>query len=168
MTCPAPRPLHLPPLVIALVMGGLVLPAGCGRSAAPPVAPEPEDRADEVNVGYGSRARENVTGSVSSISGDELDRPRAATMERLLRGRIPGLQVIRLPNRELSLWVRGMGSKTGRPPHVVIDGAPYTVRDLLAMDPGVVERVDVLKDAGAAVYGLRGANGVILITTKRR
>lgn len=149
-----------------LVVCSLVLAAGCRAAAAPlPPAVSPPD---EVNIGYGSQKRQNVTGSVSSLTADELGKPRSATMERVLRGRIPGLQVVRQPGGEISLWIRGLGSPRERTgPHVVIDGVNATTVDLLALDPQVVERIDVLKDAAAAVYGFRGANGVILVRTKR-
>ena len=144
--------------VAALVLAS----TACARTVS--TRPEPEGEAEEVNVGYGSRDRDNLTGAVSSVTGDELDRHAASSMEQVLRGRVPGLQVVRRGG-ELSIAVRGL--RGFREPHVVIDGAPSTARDLLRLTPNVVARIDVLKDAGAAVYGLRGANGVILVTTRR-
>jgi TonB-dependent SusC/RagA subfamily outer membrane receptor len=128
---------------------------------------------DSIPVGYGRESRETITGSVSSVSGKELARVRAGRLEELLEGQVPGLQVLRLPNGDFSLRIRGMGTFSGsNEPLIVVDGMPTTSSHLgsvlVGLNPGDVERVEVLKDAGSTgIYGVRGANGVILITTKR-
>lgn len=154
------------PQATRITVGVLVLTMGCR-------APQPGSRSgpspeEEVNVGYGSQNRGNLTGSVVSLTAAEMEGAPAASMERMLRGRLPGLQIRRVPGGDISIFVRGSGPmRDANPPHVVIDGMTSSARDLLALSPEVVARIDVLKDAAASVYGMRGANGVILVTTKR-
>jgi TonB-dependent starch-binding outer membrane protein SusC len=152
--------------LLCLALGTLVAAAGCRHVQAP--AGNGPAAAEDVNIGYGTRGSGNVTGAVSSLNVEDMDQAEVASMERLLRGRVPGLQVIRRPGGEVVLRVRGMTTASGSAgPHVVIDGMASNARDLLGLPPEVVSRIDVLKDASAAVYGLRGANGVILVTTRR-
>jgi TonB-dependent SusC/RagA subfamily outer membrane receptor len=147
---------------------GLALLVGCGGGARPE-APAPEDEA--VSVGYGTKPPQEVTGSVASVSPQEGD-ARFTRVVDMLEGRVPGLKVIRLPNGNVALRIRGERTFSGdNEPLLVIDGRP--VRDaigaaLAGLAPRDIVRIDVLKDAGAtAIYGARGANGVIVITTKR-
>jgi TonB-dependent SusC/RagA subfamily outer membrane receptor len=147
---------------------GLALLIGCAGGAQPD-SPEPDDGA--VAVGYGTQSPARVTGSVSSVTPEEAD-TRVARVVQMLEGRVPGLTVIRLPNGEISLRIRGDRSfQGGNEPLLVIDGRP--VRGdigaaLAGLAPRDIDRIDVLKDAGsAAIYGSQGANGVIIITTKR-
>ena len=149
---------------------GVTLACGPRPAAAP--APELED-GQQVSVGYGTQNRRDVTGSVSSISGADIDRWRATRVEELLLGRVAGLQVSRSPSGELSVRIRGAGSfvNDGEPLYVV-DGMPLMTHGIMSAVAGIspqdIERIDVLKDAGStAIYGTQGANGVILIRTKR-
>ncbi len=99
---------------------------------------------------------------------------RVSRVEELIQGRIPGVHVVRLPNGDFSVRVRGaktFGQGSDEPLYVV-DGMPLMTTGLrnalMGIAPQDIARIDVLKDAGAtAVYGSKGANGVILITTKR-
>lgn len=144
------------------------LAVGCGTArTAAPEGPEPE----QVNVGYGTQSASDITGSVSSVSEKEIAHLRVARVEELLEGRVAGLEVIRR-NGSFSLRIRGMNSLTGSSePLVVIDGIPtrqFAGNSALAMlSPYDIKRIDVLKGAEAAIYGSRGANGVILVTTKK-
>jgi TonB-dependent starch-binding outer membrane protein SusC len=151
-----------------VVLSGIVLLVGC-RGTTRPEAPAPDDQ--EVSVGYGTKSQEQVTGSVASVWPEEAD-ARVARVVDMLEGRVPGLTVIRLANGGLSLRIRGARSFSGdNEPLLVIDGTPVRGAIGLAiagLAPADIARIDVLKDAGAtAIYGSRGANGVILITTKR-
>ena len=147
----------------------LGLSSACAGAAPPPDSPERE----RVQVGYGSQDREDVTGSISSITAEEIRGTPSGRLEEVLKYRVPGLDVVRTRNGEYSLRVRGMRSLiTTNEPLVVIDGMPAMGRNamdaLSLVSPQTVERIDVLKDAGAlAAFGSRGVNGVILITTKR-
>jgi TonB-dependent starch-binding outer membrane protein SusC len=114
------------------------------------------------------------TAAVSTVVPSDLD-ARVTRVEELLRG-VPGLEVTRMPNGNYQLRIRGRRSIRGNPtddnPLVVIDGVPIpneSIGSMLAdLPPGDVARIEVLKDAAAtSMYGSRGANGVIVITTKR-
>jgi TonB-dependent SusC/RagA subfamily outer membrane receptor len=114
--------------------------------------------------------KRQVINPVYSLPDSEVGRVQFAHLEELLQGRVPGLRVIRLANGEFSVRLRGTRSfADDGEPLVVIDGVPAMSlgRALGRVAPGDVERVDVLNGAAAAIYGSRGANGVILITTKR-
>jgi TonB-dependent starch-binding outer membrane protein SusC len=137
---------------------------GCGRNTEPANRPQPVDS-----------ERANRTGSVSTLDADDIDQVLVGRIEELLEGRVAGLQVIRLPNGEYSLRIRGVSTlrRDGNTePLIVLDGMPLSHRTsrtaLAGINPRDVESIRVLKDAGStAIYGMRGANGVILITTKR-
>jgi TonB-dependent SusC/RagA subfamily outer membrane receptor len=143
---------------------------GCAKGNSPRL-PEPKD--DEISIGYGTESKEAFTGSASSLSADDMKDRSAKTVAEMLEGRVPGLQVFRRPNGEYSLRIRGSRSlQSNDDPLVVIDGTPIQsggLRDAFAgLTPQDIQRIDVLKDAGStAVYGVRGANGVIVIRTKR-
>jgi TonB-dependent SusC/RagA subfamily outer membrane receptor len=154
--------------LVAAAAVGVAFLAACGREARPQ-GPEPDDT--EVSVGYGTRPPEAVTGSVASMSPNDAD-ARVARVIDMLEGRVPGLTVIRRPNGYVSLRIRGSRSFQGdNEPLLVIDdvlvrGSIGTA--IAGLVPRDIARIDVLKDAGAtAIYGSRGANGVIVITTKR-
>ena len=156
---------------LAPVAAGLLIPlvAACGSKAPPPHDPATE----EVEIGYGSRDRSDVTGSVSSLTEDDFGDDRVARVEELIANRVAGVQVNRRADGTLAFRIRGTRSFVGNnEPLVVIDGVPLSARTvtlaLQGIAPQNIDRIDVLKDAGStAAYGSRGANGVILITTKR-
>ena len=163
---------------VTIVIATAVL-AGCasGRSTSsvePSVVMAPPPR-DSVALGYGRQPREEVTGAVGSLSEEEIDGMRVARVEELLLGRVPGVHVVRLANGDFSVRVRGaktFGQGTEEPLYVV-DGMPILATGLrtalMGIAPQDIARIDVLKDAGAtAVYGSKGANGVILISTRRK
>jgi TonB-dependent SusC/RagA subfamily outer membrane receptor len=154
----------------ALVGGTLALTTlGCSSATTEaPAGPAPED---VVMNGYGTVARTSVTGAVTSlIESDETDL-RYHTMAELLMGRVPGLEVMRGPAGP-TLRIRGVSSfSLNQEPLIVVDGVavsePGFSSPLWAINPRDVLRVDVLKDgASAALYGVRGGNGVIVITTR--
>jgi TonB-dependent SusC/RagA subfamily outer membrane receptor len=154
----------------AAALGWLTLAAGCSHAtrAAPRAVAAWED---SVAVGYGLMLRRDVTGPVSSVSfARDAERPRVAHVEELLVGRVPGLDVSRVAGGEYSVRVRG-GNNLGGEPLWVIDGMPapqgISPRALLAgIDPSGVARIDVLKGSAASIYGMRGLNGVIVITMR--
>ncbi|MDN5202586.1 TonB-dependent receptor [Fulvivirgaceae bacterium BMA10] len=118
-----------------------------------------------VVVGYGVEKKSNLTGSVSTVSSDDLTQVPTANTSNLISGRLPGVvakQGSGLPGSDNSnLSIRGFGQ-----PLVLVDG--IEIEDGLSRtDPNDIETISVLKDAAAAVYGARAANGVILVTTKR-
>ncbi len=125
---------------------------------------------DEVVViGYGTVKRRDLTGAVASVSGKELAANPVSDVSQALQGKLPGVNVITQdgrPGAEVSVRVRGGGSITqSNNPLFVVDGFPVSsISDIPASE---IESIDVLKDASStAIYGARGANGVILVTTK--
>jgi len=135
---------------------------------------------DEVVViGYGEVKRKDVTGSISSVKGEDLKRTNATTMEQALQGRVPGMvvqQVSGQPGGGVSVQIRGLTSLTGSSPLYVIDGVRVQVagsqdggmNPLAGINASEIESFEVLKDASAtAIYGAQASDGVILITTKR-
>src|SRR5919108_4155953 len=146
-------------------MGG-----GGGSPGLPPAGPAPGN----VDVGYGgSRPKEGTTGSVTTISDKEVSPPGPVGIEELLRGRVPGLQVLKGAGGRVTFRIRGTNSlMNDQEPLFVIDGVQIAdghVQSALAgVLPQDIRQIDVLKDvASTSVYGMRGAGGVIIINTKR-
>jgi TonB-linked SusC/RagA family outer membrane protein len=126
---------------------------------------------DIVVVGYGVMQRSDVTGSVSSVSRREITEVGTYSMQNILQGRVPGANISSSgfrPGEAASIRIRGTRSLTAsNEPLVVMDGIPIE-GGLMELNPNDVESIEVLKDASAtAIYGSRGANGVILITTRQ-
>ena len=127
---------------------------------------------DEVVViGYGTQRKEAVTGSVASIKGDALREMPTANITQALQGRVAGVEITQTssrPGAALQIRVRGTRSLTGENnPLIVLDGIPFG-GSLADINPGDIKSLDILKDASAtAIYGSRGSNGVILITTNK-
>lgn len=125
---------------------------------------------DEVVViGYGTAKRRDLTGTVSSISGSQLSKIPVSSAAEAITGRMPGVQVTTTdgaPGAEIVIRVRGGGSVTqDNSPLYIVDGFPVSSINDIA--PADIASIDVLKDAAtAAIYGARGANGVVIITTK--
>lgn len=120
-----------------------------------------------VVVGYGTMRKADLTGSVGSMGKKDMEAP-VANIGQALQGKVSGVQVIDAgsPGDNVSIKIRGLGSINNCDPLVVIDGIP-TDLGINAINMNDVERLDVLKDASAtAIYGSRGANGVVMITTK--
>ena len=124
---------------------------------------------DVVVIGYGTMKRKDLTGAVASVSGDKLAANPVSNVAEALQGQLPGVNVISQdgrPGATMSIRVRGGGSITqSNEPLYVVDGVQVSGIDDIPADN--IESIDVLKDAAStAIYGARGANGVILITTK--
>jgi TonB-dependent starch-binding outer membrane protein SusC len=123
-----------------------------------------------VVIGYGSVQRRDLTGSVASVSGEDLAAKPVSSVAEALTGKLAGVQVLTTegsPDAEVRIRVRGGGSITGdNSPLFIVDGFP--VESINDISPADIESIDVLKDASStAIYGSRGANGVIIVTTKR-
>lgn len=123
-----------------------------------------------VVVGYGSQKKESVVGAIAQVKGTDLVKAGVPSVANSLTGRVPGMVTIQqtgLPGaNDAKIYIRGLSSFTGNnQPLVLVDGIERSMNDI---DPSEVESISVLKDASAtAVYGVKGGNGVILITTKR-
>lgn len=124
-----------------------------------------------VVVGYGVTKKKDLTGSVSQVSTQELESVPAYNVASALKGRAAGVRVVNnsgAPNSRVEVQIRGSNSMIGdNSPLFVVDGFPVT-GDIQFLNPADIESMDILKDASStAIYGSRGANGVIIITTKR-
>lgn len=132
--------------------------------------PEETTQLEEtVVVAYGQQRKESVVAAVSSMPATGLVQTPASNLGIALAGRLPGLTVLQrsgVPGGEqMNFYIRGASTVNGQSPLILVDGVE---RDFTALDPREVETITVLKDASAtAVYGVRGANGVILVTTRR-
>jgi TonB-dependent starch-binding outer membrane protein SusC len=126
-----------------------------------------------VVVGYGATKKSDLTGAVTAIKGGDLNKVPSSSMDQLLQGKIPGVQVITSsgrPGAGAEVRIRGVSSLNGqKSPLVVVDGFPWgDAGDLKQINPDDIESIQVLKDASsAAIYGSRGANGVIMVTLKK-
>jgi TonB-linked SusC/RagA family outer membrane protein len=122
-----------------------------------------------VIIGYGEEKKVNVIGSVETISTRQITASPVGTVSNALAGRLPGL-IVQQPQGEpgadaASLLIRGRSTFGNSAPLIIIDGVEG--RDINAVNASDIESISVLKDASAAIYGARAANGVILVTTKR-
>ena len=135
---------------------------------------------DEVVViGYGSQLKENLTGSVSRITSESIENIPQVSVDQLMQGRAAGVNVTKnsgQPGAAVSVRIRGVNTITGSSePLYIIDGVPTSgeagaegLSPLAAINPNDIESINILKDASAtAIYGSRGSNGVVLITTKK-
>ena len=123
---------------------------------------------DEVVViGYGSQKKKEVTGAVSTVSSETLERLRPVKIEQALQGTVSGVNVTTTsgsPGAGLTISIRGIGTNGNNNPIAIIDGYQG---ELGLLNPSDIETITVLKDAQAAIYGTIGANGIILVTTKK-
>jgi TonB-dependent starch-binding outer membrane protein SusC len=124
-----------------------------------------------VVVGYGTQRKEAVTGSVASMKGDEMRDVPSSNITQALQGRVAGVdmeQTSTKPGAQMQIRIRGTRSlNASNDPLVVLDGIPFAGQ-IGDINPSSIKSVDILKDASAtAIYGSRGANGVILITTNK-
>lgn len=126
---------------------------------------------DAVVIGYGTQAKSDLTGSVSVVGADEIVNPAVTSIDQALQGRIAGVDVISgggEPGAASTIRVRGTRSiSAGNEPLIVVDGVMNAVESFSDINPDDIKSITVLKDASStAIYGSRGANGVILVTTK--
>lgn len=142
--------------IAAVALSTSALVGGCGGRA-----------------GEGAPAQGPGAGSGSVVGEDELDRQKGTrTVEELMEGRFAGVRVLRLPGGGIRVQIRGISSlRPDDQPLYVLDGLPLDPAPggaLLGINPADISRIEVLKDIGStAFYGVRGANGVVLITTRR-
>jgi TonB-dependent starch-binding outer membrane protein SusC len=148
-----------------------LLASACGANPHPAALVQ---AADSVDTGYGAQAAGRVATAVASVSPGPGTAQRYTRVEEMLLGRVAGVQVVRTARGGFSVRVRGAGGALhSGEPLFVVDGVSLSAyrpgHALEAVLPSDVARIDVLRDAAAAaMYGSRGANGVIVVTTRRR
>lgn len=124
---------------------------------------------ETVVIGYTKRAKGELTGSVSTVNAEELQKSSNTNVAKALSGRVPGLIVVDRGgtpgSNDVTLLIRGKSTLNDNSPLIVVDGVPTGNFSFLA--PGDIASITVLKDAAAAIYGAQAANGVILVTTNR-
>ena len=115
---------------------------------------------DAIDVGYGVQDRDHVTTAVSNVKVKKHEAQTYSNMYDYLRGRVPGVMV----TSDNRIIIRGIGTNSdATDPLILVDGVETT--DLTTLDPQYVQSVDVIKDGSSAIYGMQGANGVIIIKT---
>ena len=124
-----------------------------------------------VVVGYGTQKRRDITGAISSVNAATIEKVPVVTLDQALQGRASGVQVTNndgSPGGNISVLIRGVGSlaANGNNPLYIVDGYPIT-GGINNINPSDIATIDVLKDASTAIYGIRAANGVIIVTTKK-
>lgn len=134
------------------------------------LTPSVSEMEELVVIGYGTQKRADLTGSISSISSEEIAKVPVTTMAQVLQGRSAGVNIINndgSPNGGTQIQIRGIGSLGNNDPLIVVDGYPIS-GGLNSINPNDIATIDILKDASAtAIYGNRAANGVVIINTKR-
>ncbi|GAB2787160.1 TonB-dependent receptor [Rhabdobacter roseus] len=122
-------------------------------------------------VGYGTQKKETITGSVVSVKGEDLVKSPALNLSNSLAGRLPGVTAVNRSGEPgydgSTIRIRGANTLNNNGALIVVDGIPNRAGGLDRINPADIESISVLKDAAAAIYGSRAANGVILITTKK-
>jgi TonB-dependent starch-binding outer membrane protein SusC len=126
-----------------------------------------------VVIGYGTAKRKDLTGAVSSVDANQIEKVPVTTLEQAMQGRAAGVQITQndaSPGGNINVLIRGTGSlaNNGNVPLYVIDGYPLETGGINNINPNDIATLDILKDASAtAIYGIRAANGVVIITTKK-
>jgi len=130
------------------------------------------DLNDVVVVGYGKQRKSNLTGAVATVGTKDIAKNPAANLSNSLVGRAPGIIAVQRSgepgNDQSDIFIRGIGTTGDASPLYVVDGIVSSQADFAQLNPAEIETVSILKDAAsAAVFGVRGGNGIILVTTKR-
>ena len=129
--------------------------------------PEQQDLKEVVVIGYGSQKKREVTGSVSLVDSKTLEALKPTRIEQALQGQVAGVNITTnsgSPGGGSTISIRGVSTNGDSRPLILVDG--NVVEDLSVVNPNDIENINILKDATAGIYGVRAANGVILITTK--
>jgi TonB-dependent starch-binding outer membrane protein SusC len=122
-----------------------------------------------VVVGYGTQRVTKVSGAISTVRAADIEKMVPVRVEEALQGRASGVNVIQggSPGSKPTVLIRGIPSFSGTDPVVIIDGVPQSLTDFNSINPSDIESINVLKDAATtAIYGVKGGNGVIVVTTK--
>ncbi|MDA0310469.1 MAG: SusC/RagA family TonB-linked outer membrane protein, partial [Bacteroidetes bacterium] len=128
------------------------------------------DLEEVVVVGYGTARKKELTGATSKVKGEELEKLNLARMDQALQGQVSGVNISTnsgSPGGSSNIRIRGLSTFGDNDPLILVDGVVYDSEGLNALNPSDIKSINVLKDATAGIYGVRAANGVILIETKQ-
>lgn len=134
------------------------------------MSPDIETLSEVVVVGYGTTTKKELTGAVAQVNEEDIQMVNPTRIEQAMQGQMAGVNISTAsgsPGGGANIRIRGISTNGNSAPLVIVDGVPYGVDGLAALNPNDIESIDVLKDASAAIYGVRAANGVIFITTKK-
>jgi TonB-dependent SusC/RagA subfamily outer membrane receptor len=161
-----PKQGGLSTILLSHLLFAVLLLAGCSSSKETQKA-QPDD--DQVSIGYGTQDGNKTTTSVATIDAGDEKRP-VGRVEEMLEG-TSGVRVLRTADGGFRVQIRGVNTFRGSTePLYVIDGVPIQLDEgqgINWLNPRDIDKIEVLKDGAAAIYGARGSNGVVIITTKR-
>ena len=128
-----------------------------------------QDTKDVVVVGYGTAKSRELTGATSKVKGEDLEKMNMTRMDQALQGQVSGVTVSSnsgSPGGSANIRIRGLSTFGDNDPLILVDGVVYDSEGLNALNPSDIKSINVLKDATAGIYGVRAANGVIIVETK--
>ena len=132
--------------------------------------PSSENLDEVVVVGYGTSRVKELTGATVQVKGESIERLNIPRMDQALQGQVSGVTISTnsgSPGGTSNIRIRGLSTSGNNNPLILVDGVVYDAQGLNALNPGDIESINVLKDATAGIYGVRAANGVIIIETKK-
>lgn len=128
-----------------------------------------QDTKDVVVVGYGTAKSKELTGATSKVKGEDLEKMNMTRMDQALQGQVSGVTISSnsgSPGGSSNIRIRGLSTFGDNDPLILVDGVVYDSEGLNALNPSDIKSINVLKDATAGIYGVRAANGVIIVETK--
>ena len=131
--------------------------------------PEFSDKKEITVIGYGEAKNKTITGATSKVDGDDIEKMNMARMDQALQGQMAGVNISTnsgSPGGSANIRIRGLGTFGDNDPLILVDGIVYDSQGLNALNPSDIKSITVLKDAMAGIYGVRAANGVVIIETK--
>lgn len=131
---------------------------------------EAQDLEEVVVVGYGEAKSKEFTGATSKVQGDDVEKMNVSRMDQALQGQVSGVTISTnsgSPGGSANIRIRGLSTFGDNDPLILVDGVVYDSEGLNALNPADIKSINVLKDATAGIYGVRAANGVIIVETKQ-
>ncbi len=141
-----------------------------GRTSIDVVLEGIKEFEEVVVVGYGESTSKELTGATSKVSGEDVEKMNLSRMDQALQGQVSGVNISTnsgSPGGSSNIRIRGLSTFGNNNPLILVDGVVYDAAGLNALNPSDIESINVLKDATAGIYGVRAANGVIIVTTKK-
>ena len=141
-----------------------------GRSNLDIVLVEVVNNQQEVIVGYGTAKSKEVTGATSKVNGENIEKMSVARVDQALQGQVAGVNIATnsgSPGGSSNIRIRGLSTFGDNDPLILVDGVVYDSEGLNALNPSDIKSINVLKDATAGIYGVRAANRVIIVETKK-